>query len=484
MNSTELMALANELAMAGAPGIPTILLVQDAPILEVEFLALEFAKEAKLSTSNWAVLALARALGVVTPADADSYLGLGDAVCEALVRRLLDESLLEERNSAADAPSPQHVATEHGAFLRRRFRGREAPIEAPEPAPVHITAARKLCDSRASTAPTCILTAGGQLALQRGSVAQRRVRPMRLLFLAKPLLYLETVDERQHRFTQHRRARPLEPDRVPESFRLLDTALSLPPEERVAACGINADIGGFDGHLVGVVPGTQWEVRTPGLGQRGRRTEGNQSGTDRQTAQLILAGFPSSDEKSVHWRAFVRQQNHLAQDCPHIDAARLMDPTLHSFPSLLGSMRAEGFDLSQHSLLRPDGAFELRCEKSTLPQSLGEADRPHDAYVSAMAPGWWVGIRTHAKPADAGAARAAFFEFLSRHDSELRRNFDTTCEIVARALLAYFEENHELPSAAETAMELWTRPELRAALCMRRRYADLVEPYLDPKDLR
>jgi hypothetical protein len=311
------------------------------------------------------------------------------------------------------------------------------------------------------------LSTGGAHALDRGAVAQRRVRPARLLFLAEPLLFLGVVDEKRQRHTQHRRPRPLEPEHVPGAFQVLDATFALPPGERLKACGIEASIRGFPGQFVGIVPGAQWEVR-----QMERRSN---KGREVQMALLVLAAFPSSDADEITWRAYLRQQDQT-QDCPHIDAARFLQADLRSLSSLLNVIKSDGA-LPTRESLRGDGAFDLRCDERLLPSLLGEADRPHDTFLPALAPGWRVGLRAHATPTDIHAARAAFYDFLRRRDANLRRDFDGTCAEVAANLISYWSENPGLPSADEAAINLWARAELRAALCMRRRHRDLVAPY-------
>lgn len=468
MKAPELKTIASSLEDAGAPGLPTVVLTREVPLFEVEFAALEFAEEAKLPTSDWAALALARALGELSPADVDAYLGLGEAVSEGLVRRLLDEGLIEERaeqNVQAAKPAEDSGI---GGFFRRLFGGSKAPpVEAVAPPSRAQTAARKLRESRASSTPVCRLRTGGAQALERGAVAQRRVRPARLLFLAEPLLFLGVVDEKRQRHTQHRRPSPLEPERVPGAFQVLDATLGLPPGERLEACGIEASIRGFSGQFVGIVPGAQWEVR-----QMERRSN---KGREAQMALLILAAFPSSDADGLIWRAYLRQQDQT-QDCPHVDAARFLHEHLRSLTSLLDTIEGDG-PLPTQAGLRGDGAFDLRCDVTLLPTLLGEADRPDDTFLPALAPGWWVGLRAHASPTDIHAARAAFYDFLRRRDANLRRDFDGTCAEVAANLISYWSENPGLPSADEAAINLWARAELRAALCMRRRHRDLVAPY-------
>jgi hypothetical protein len=413
---------------------------------------------------------LARALGGLSPADVDAYLGLGEAVSEGLVRRLLDEGLIEERTDedekvpVAKPPADSGI----GGFFRRLFGASKAPpIEAVASPTRPQTAARKLRESRASTTPVCRLSAGGAQALERGAIARRRIRPARLLFLADPLLFLGVVDEKRQRHTQHRRANPLEPERVPGAFQLLDETFALPADERLEACGIEANIRGFAGQLVGIVPGAQWEVRP--MERRSNK------GREAQMALLVLAAFPSSDAGGLTWRAYLRQQDQT-QDCPHVDAARFLHEDLRSLTSLLDSIKGDG-PIPAREELRDDGAFDLRCDATLLPSLLGEADRPDDTFLPALAPSWWVGIRSHASPADKHAGRVAFYDFLRRREASLRRDFDGTCAEVATSLTSYWGEDPGLPSADEAASSLWPQAALRAALCMRRRHRDLVAPY-------
>lgn len=467
MRAPELKAVAASLADAGAPGLPTVVLAREVPVLEVEFAGLEFAVESKLPASDWAALALARALGKMSPADIDAYLGLGEAVSEGLARRLVDEGLLEEHSDTPTLVQPSAADSGIGGFFRRLFGSKAPPVET-FAAPVRpTTVARKLRESRASTSPLCRLSAGGAQALERGAVAQRRVRPARLIFMAEPLLFLGAVDEKRQKHTQHRRAKPLEPERVPEVLRVLDATFALPAAERAAACGIGESIRGFPGQFVGIDPGAQWEVR-----QLERRHNGRQ---EQQLALFIVAGFPSSDADGLHWRAYLRQQEQT-QDCPHLDAPQLLGQNLRRLSNLLSALEAD-VQLPAPSALRGDGAFSLRCEGALLPSLLGEADSPEDTFLPALAPNWWAGIRTHAVPSSLEAGREAFYTFLHRRDASLRRDFDGTCANVATSLITYWDQNPGLPSADEAAITLWRRAELRAALCMRRRYRDLVTPY-------
>lgn len=467
MKAPELKAIAASLADAGAPGLPTVVLVREVPVLEVEFAGLEFAVEAKLPASDWAALALARALGKISPADIDEYLGLGEAVSEGLTRRLMDEGLLEEHSDTATLVQPTAEDSGIGGFFRRLFGSKTLPVET-FVSPVRIaTVARKLRESRASTSPVCGLSGGGIRALERGAVAQRRVRPARLLFIAEPLLFLGVVDEKRQKHTQHRRVRPLEPEQVPETLRVLDTTFSLPAADRAAACGIEESIRAFPGQFVGIDPGAQWEVRELEHRRKGRQ--------EQQSARFILAGFPASDADGLHWRVYLSHQGQT-QDCPHLDAPQLIGQNLRRLSDLLSELEAD-VQLPGPGALRGDGAIALRCEGALLPSLLGEADSPEDAFLPAFVPNWSAGIRTHAMPSSAEAAREAFFAFLHRRDAALRRDFDGTCANVATSLSTYWGWNPELPSADEAAIKLWRRAELRAALCMRRRDWDLVAPY-------
>jgi len=467
MRAPELKSVAVSLAEAGAPGLPTVVLAREAPILEVEFAGLEFAVEAKLPASDWAVLALARALGQMSPAEIDAYLGLGEVVSEGLARRLVGEGLLEEHSDAPVLVPPSAADSGIGGFFRRLFGSNAPPVETISSSVRPTTVARKLRESRASTFPLCHLSAGGIQALERGAVAQRRVRAARLIFIAEPLLFIGIVDEKRQKHTQHRRAKPLEPERVPEAFRVLDATFALPAEERAAACGIGECIRGFPGQFVGIDPGAQWEVR-----QLERRNNGRQ---EQQLALLIVAGFPSSDADGLHWRAYLRQQERT-QDCPHLDAPQLLGQNLSGLANLLVALETD-VQLPAPSALRGDGSFSLRCEGALLPSLLGEADSPEDTFLPALASSWGVGIRMHALPSSLEAACEAFYTFLHRREASLRRDFDGTCANLATSLITYWGQDPGLPSADQVASYLWRRPELRAALCMRRRHRDLVTPY-------
>lgn len=466
MNPPELKLIAGALGDAGAPGLPTVLLMREAPVYEVEFAALEFAEEAKLSSCDWAALALARALGEISPAEVDAYLGLGEAVSEGIVRRLLAEALLEEPSGArrSDAASPDGGVP---GFWRRFFTAAPSPAEPVAPSAPQRTEGRKLRESHASSTPVCRLSAGGAGALELGAVARRRVRPARLLFLADPLLFLGIVDEKRHRHTQHRRPRPLEPDRVPPNLRTLDATFALPASERLQACGIETGIRGLSGQFVGVVPGAQWEVR--------KAERSGPTGREQQSARIMLAGYPSSETESLHWYAYLRWAEQT-QGYPHVDACRFLGEDLPSLSRFLATLQA-GVPLPMQKALRSDGAFELRCDGSLLSDLLGGADRPDDTYLPAHMPGWEVGLRTHPVPLSIEASHDAFYELLRRRDASLRKDFDGACSDVKSELISYWGENPGLPSVEEAAVRLWSKPELRAALCMRRRHLDLVAPY-------
>lgn len=467
MNPSALKVIAGALGDTGAPGLPTVLLMRETLVYEVEFAALEFAEEAKLSSCDWATLALARALGEISPAEVDAYLGLGEAVSEGIVRRLLGEALLEEPSSArrSDSLSPDGIVT---GFWRRFFTAASPPVEetvAPSAPPR--TEGRKLRESHASATPVCRLSAGGAKALELGAVARRRVRPARLLFLADPLLFLGIVDEKRHRHTQHRRPRPLEPDRVPPALRTLDATFALPASERLQACGIETGIRGLSGQFLGVVPGAQWEVR--------KAERSGPEGREQQSARIMLAGYPSSETESLHWCSYLRWAEQT-QGYPHVDACRVLGQDPPSLNRFLATLKAE-VPLPLQEALRSDGAFELRCDGPLLSRLLGGADRPDDTYLPAHMSDWEVGLLAHPVPLDIEASHDAFYELLRRRDATLRKDFDRTCSDVKSELISYWGENPGLPSVDEAAVRLWSEPEFRAALCMRRRHRDLVAPY-------
>ncbi|TAL98758.1 MAG: hypothetical protein EPN73_02270 [Paraburkholderia sp.] len=469
MNAPSLNHIAAAIMQAGSSAWPTVLLVREAPIYEVEFGALEFAVEAKLPSCDWAALALARALGEISPADVDSYLGLGDVVSVGIVRRLLDEGLLTER-SDMNRPERASAANSGSANFFQRLFGRK-PAETDIDAPVGRlpTAARTLRGSQGPVSPRCYLSAGGELALDRGVVAQRRERVLRLQFIAEPLLFLGVEDERKQTYVRHRRPVPLGPDRVPEPLRVLDTTLALSADERLRACGIGASIPGLSGELVGIVPGSQWEVREIHEARQQRPARGT------QCAQIILSAVPGSARDSLLWQTFLGLPNGT-RACATLDAARLVPEAWFGLPGLLAALDA-GMPLPAAKALRRDGALELRCEGALLASLLGDADEPDDALLQASAGQWSAGLRVHGKPAGIEAGRDAFFEFVRRHDADLRNDFDGTCARVATSLITYWEENPGLPSIEDAAINLWADSRLRAALCKRRLHRDLIADY-------
>ncbi|MBU1819326.1 MAG: hypothetical protein KKB08_21530 [Gammaproteobacteria bacterium] len=462
MSAINLHAVAALLYKAGITGDPTAILARDLELFEVEFAALECMQECELSSADWAVLALARALGRISPVLVDEYLGLGDTVSEAIVQRLLGEQLLQ--HGGADP-----VQVEVGLLaLARRFltKGLSSGSElAPPPS----TRARKLHASRAPEVPLCRLSELGNIALERRAIPQRRVHKARLVFLAEPLLFIKVEDDRQQRYTARHRLAPLPPQDVPHSLRTLDSSLSLPADQRMAACGIGTDVAGLSGQLVGIVPGSQWEVR-----RLSRRVDGQYQ---TQTATLVLAAFHVRHDE-LRWHAYL-QHGGKVQPYPQIDAARLIDAQTRRPDGLLAAVHSE-LPLPASISLRGDGAYEVPCNGRQMASMLGEGDRPCDTLLQARLESWHAGLRVHATPADCDAAHQAFYALLSRSDAALRRHFEATCATVAGSLTAYWgHDDYNLPSADEAAVNLWPQVWLRAALCMRRLERDLVSPYAD-----
>jgi hypothetical protein len=467
--------LAQALLKAGAPDLPTAILTREVPAYEIEFGALMFHEDVELPASERAVMALTQALSKAAPADVDSYLGVGPTVAEALVQRLLGRRLLRLPNPAVTAISTvvNWLVERLLALLRRLFR-RSAP---PEKNIAEELKARKVRESRGAVAPVCELSTAGTIALSRGTVLQTRTLPARLLFVAEPLLYLETVDEKRTRYAQHRRARPLAPELVPEPFTRIDSILGLPPAERISACGIERQVQGFKGALVGAREGAQWEVREAGLGGAGRRNADNSGGPSRQSALLVLAALPSSD-RGIQWRVFLRWHGRVL-DCARCDPMKFLATSLRTHRGLLAAVDATSLEMPLPQTLRADGVLDLSCNETQLPRFLGDSDRPDDTFLVANVEGWHqAGLRARARPANSAALRAAFYEFLGRRDGALRVDFDATCLAVATMLREHWGAQADYPSAHEVAMNLWVVPRFRAAMCMRRLAADLVDPYV------
>lgn len=460
MTST-LDQLARRIVAAGAPAMPTFLLVREIQLFEVEFAGLEFAEEGVLPMIDWAALALARALGGASARDVDAYLGLGEHVSQELVRRLLDEKLLDEsvEREPDQVGGQRPPGNTFVSFVRRLLRRKEPDVQpAATVPPSHVdTRANKLRESRAADSPRGVLTSNGMLALERGQIVRRRRRSVRTVFCADPLHCLSTIDEKRQRHSQHRRAKPLDVEAVPPPLQILDEVLALDPELRAVECGVERSLHGIRGELVGVVPGEQWEVR--------------RAGSRDTTALLVIAAFPSTKPAALEMRAYTQLHDDLVER-PHLQPVRVLGVRTRSDLVAASRLAIDEADL------REDGAFRVECGVEELATLAGEGDRAGDVYASSPSiSGWTLGTRAHVVPADADAARTIFFEYLRRHDSELRRDFERTCASVATMLAMYWERDYALPTPDEAARALWARADLRAALCARRLESDLITPY-------
>lgn len=304
-------------------------------------------------------------------------------------------------------------------------------------------------------------------------MARRRNRSLRALFVTQPLHYLDTVDEKRHRYSAHRRPAVLDPEAVPACLQTLDDVLGLPPEDRVTMSGIFRELSGIAGELIGVVPGTQWAVRHGLLGRPHRSQAGEPA-----AATLVLAAFPASYADGLTWRTFVKLGERVA-DAPLLSPERLIDPAVRSLSSLLTEANRSAPAEVSLAGLRADGAFTLPCVAEHFAALVGERDHPEDTYLTVPAfEDWTLGVRAHVVPADAAAGCLAFYLYLRRRETELRADFDATCAVTSEMLTSYWGEAHDLPTTDEVVRELWNSRELRAALCQRRLHADLVAPYV------
>lgn len=457
MSEPKLTDVANLFKCVGSAVSPMAILARKAPIYEIEFSNLEFTEDANLPLSDWAVLALARALGQVSPNDVDAYLGLGEAVSEGLVHRLLGSGLL-------DTPSKETTTTKPiGPGGGTRWIS-----ENDAPASHRSTQAHKLHESCAASTPKCHLSLAGSQALELGVVLLHRVRSARLLFIADPLFFIGIADEKKQNYATHQRTKPLEPVDVPKSFHILDTVLALPPGERFATCGIDANIPGIPGQLVGIIPGSQWEVRRSEL-----RVEKEPA---QRTALLALAALPPPREMVLDWQVYLGQPGSNRLLARPTDASRFLHDDLSSISSFLRALEPGDIRPTQNSL-RDDGSFDFRCDTDALLNLMGETAEPTDTDLPVKTGDWYGWLRIHAAPSNSKAGRGAFYAFLQRQDASLRQDFDRTCARVADSLNAYWGMELKLPSADEAAKELWKNPALRAALCKRRLHEDLVVPY-------
>lgn len=458
MSEPKLMDVANLLNRAGSTVSPTAILAREIPIYEIEFAELEFVEETRLPSSDWAVLALARALGQISPNDVDAYLGLGETVSEGLVHRLLGSSLLHVSDSEETTPK----------LMGWEWLTRWAP-ESDVPANRKPTQANKLNESCAAATPKCHLSVAGSQALERGVVMRRRVRSARLLFIADPLLFIGIADDKKQTYSTYQRMRPMEPGDVPKSFHMLDAVLALPPDERLGACGIDANIQGNSGQFVKVVPGSQWEVR-PSVQRIEKQTV-------QRTALLALAALQSSREKRLDWQIYLGLSDGKRPRALAADVSRFLHDDLGSISSFLATLESVDVLPTQRDL-RDDGAFDLRCDTHVLLKLMGETAKPADTSLPVKTGDWQGWLRIHAAPSNSEAGHEAFYSLLQRQDAKLRQDFDRTCLDVADSLNAYWDLKLKMPSTDEAAKKLWEHAELRAALCKRRLLEDLVVPYL------
>lgn len=457
MSDPKLTDVANLLKRAGSAVSPTAILAREIPIYEIEFSELEFTEETKLPLSDWAVLALARALGQISPNDVDAYLGLGETVSEGVVHRLLESGLLDAQGNEETVPKPMGVG-----WLTRWVSESDAPANRKP------TQAHKLHESRAAATPECHLSLAGSRALELGVVVLRRVRSARLLFIAEPLRFIGIADETKQNYATHHRTRPLEPGDVPKAFHMLDTVLALPPDERLASCGIETNIQRIPGNFVGIIPGSQWEVRPWAQRVQKQRLQ--------RTALLALVAFPSTRKKRLDWQGYLGLTDSKRPVAGVAEVSNFFHDDLGSISAFLETLESEDMLPTQIDL-RDNGAFDLRCDTDVLLKLIGQTAEPSDTFLPVKTGDWQGWLRIHAAPSNSEAGQEAFYVFLRRQDAKLRQDFDHTCTDLADSLNAYWGLKLKLPSADEAAKELWEHSALRAALCKRRLYGDLVVPY-------
>ena len=457
--ANQLNSIALRLAQHTGGQLPSVLLARHSFQYEVEFVELEIEEETKLMSSAWVCLALADAARSVSVADIDSCLGFGEIVSTALVRNLLEDGLLEVVPPVQSIllPSPKR-----GRGIFSLFGGGRDPE--PTPASVEVSVVgNKLYNSSAPSFPKYRLNVAGANALKYKALVYRRPRGARLRFLVEPLLFLGVTDEQTQRYVQHSRPRLLDAAKAPPIFRELDSIMAMPGDDRFVECGIGHHVSGISGRIVGVVPGSQWEVRPV------ERKKAHQTG------MIILAAYPETSGHGLSWRLYTDVDNDIRLR-DHVDTTRLLPENLRG-PTALREAVSSTASSAELGSLGHEGAFEFRYGISQLPQILGKGEAPNDTYLPISVEGWNAGVRVHPTPADAETAILSLREFLTRHDAGLRKDFDNTYGTVATSLKSYWGTDMTLPSAEEMAASLWPKMDLRAALCMRRLQRDLVVPY-------
>lgn len=414
---------------------PTVLHVLPVRAYEIDFEALEFVVDAGLPPVDRAVLELVRALRTASEDDLRAYLGLGGDLSSLIAARLVQEGVLQRH---ADAAAP--VALE-------RVPTRAHLIEV-----LGRTAAASLT-----------LTQYGVEILDGRARHVSKKRPARLVFWEQPLHFVEVHGESTGRFSARRRPSALAPDSVPEAFWWIDDMLRESPEIRLASCGVAERLPGFEGVLVGCVPGAAWEVRC----------------LEDRSYVMAVAGFLRDGETLV-WQTWAGSERNL-RECQRLQGLRLVPQV--TARELIDAARAH-WPVDARDPWAPDtGALNVRCNGTELIRRLGEAAHPQDSWeILEVARDHFTVVRLRGLPVDADAAYTALAAILARREPSMRRDLDGTIADTWAELARYWGvEDIAPPSRAWLLARLWNEPAMRGVLCGVRLREDLVTPYNAPR---
>lgn len=405
---------------------PAVVHVRPWPAYAVDFAALEVESDEAISPIDRAILSLVRARGLGSTVDAARYLGLGVEVARLSLERLVDEGWVGR--TSADL----------SRFARTRANVVDgAPVQGPR---------------------TCELLPAGQEVLTAGKKTVRARRPARLIFWAAPLWYLWTSKEASGRYAAAtRRDPPIEVEAVPPPLRTIEDALGLSPEARVAALGIEERVPGVPGRLVGVAPGSGWEVRH----------------TD---SHVVLAAFSYPGDPGLTWTVFAIFADRLIP-CPEVPAGSVDSAGLTRPGRLAHLVRSSGAGVldEQRSYT---GAFRLLCdEDAVLDRAAGAEPSEVRLPVPAETSGS-TAVRVRAVPATRAAADRALVAMVRRHRSEYRADARGTIDAVWKSLQEFWEVSPTPPpDHGWVAGELWRAHDMRRIICEARFAADLIVPY-------
>lgn len=406
--------LAERVAQAAGGACPVLLYHRQEQTWRADFTDFEVDVHEEIAAPERAVLELIAALGTASALDVDRYLAMG----RELPPRILQ--VLEREQSVARSDAPR-AATE----------ARMVHEHAAEPGETRF-----------------VLTERGRTLLGSGARTVRRTVPLRLRFLERPLWFVE-VEER--RSTKRALIPESDLSAVPRPLLELDGHLRLPEDERLARCGVPAELPRVNGRLRGPRSGADHSLG------RGKRLG------------IVVARLESGETNS-----FFRFGPRL-KSVPALDPARVSPIGARSISDVLGSC---GYSVGDSI----EGVPSVRLARRELLHELGPGATPRARWLKLTRRGdeGELAVLVRLIPADMDAAKAAHIAWLGGRATDVGTK---GLELVARdgwgELNAHWGLAWPMPEMDEIVDALWARRQLRRALCQHRMRADLVDAYAE-----